>query len=130
MPYGTVNLMHGVPNEETPITCSAGVGTFLVEFGALSRLTGDPIFEEKAMRAVHAMHRTRSKLDLIGNHINTTSGQWTAIESSIGAGVDSYFEYLVKGSMLLQRPHLMDLFYGMLLLFMVIYAVFKRMISA
>ena len=25
---------------ETPITCTAGVGTFIVEFGALSRLTG------------------------------------------------------------------------------------------
>lgn len=104
--------MHGVPNQETPITCSAGVGTFLVEFGTLSGLTGDTVFEEKAMRAVEAMHRTRSKLDLIGNHINTSSGQWTAIESSIGAGVDSYFEYLVKGSMLLQNPDLLDMFYG------------------
>ncbi len=26
---------------ETPVTCTAGVGTFIVEFGALSRLTGD-----------------------------------------------------------------------------------------
>ena len=40
MPYGTVNLRHGVPEGETPITCTAGVGTFIVEFGSLSRLTG------------------------------------------------------------------------------------------
>ncbi len=33
MPYGTVNLRHGVPYGETSITCTAGVGTFLVEFG-------------------------------------------------------------------------------------------------
>ena len=36
MPYGTVNLRHGVPAGETPITCTAGVGTFVVEFGQFS----------------------------------------------------------------------------------------------
>ena len=46
MPYGTVNLRHGVPVGETSITCTAGVGTFILEFGTLSRLTGDPLFEE------------------------------------------------------------------------------------
>jgi mannosidase alpha-like ER degradation enhancer 2 len=46
MPYGTVNLRYGVPVGETSITCTAGVGTFILEFGTLSRLTGDPLFEE------------------------------------------------------------------------------------
>jgi hypothetical protein len=46
MPYGTVNLRNGVPVDETSITCTAGVGTFILEFGTLSRLTGDPLFEE------------------------------------------------------------------------------------
>lgn len=50
MPYGTVNLREGVPDGETPITCTAGVGTYIVEFGTLSRLTGDPVYEE-VMRA-------------------------------------------------------------------------------
>ncbi|XP_043242855.1 ER degradation-enhancing alpha-mannosidase-like protein 2, partial [Amphibalanus amphitrite] len=45
MPYGTVNLRYGVPPGETPITCTAGVGTFIVEFGTLSRLTGDSLYE-------------------------------------------------------------------------------------
>ena len=35
MPYGTVNLRHGVPAGETPVTCTAGVGTFLIEFGKI-----------------------------------------------------------------------------------------------
>ena len=55
MPYGTINLRHGVPDGETSVTCTAGVGTFLVEFGALSRLTGNPIYEETAMRAMRAL---------------------------------------------------------------------------
>lgn len=46
MPYGTVNLRSGVPEGETTVTCTAGVGTFILEFGTLSRLTGDFIFEQ------------------------------------------------------------------------------------
>lgn len=37
MPYGTVNLKYGIPEGETSITCTAGIGTFLLEFGTLSR---------------------------------------------------------------------------------------------
>ena len=40
MPYGTVNLRYGVPESETPITCTAGCGTFIIEFGTISALTG------------------------------------------------------------------------------------------
>merc|ERR1719394_1402141 len=110
MPYGTVNLRHGVPEGETPITCTAGVATFIVEFGALSRLTGDPVFEDTAMRAMHALWTHRSTIGLMGNHIDVVKGKWTAIEAGIGAGVDSYYEYLVKGATLLQRPELMTMF--------------------
>ena len=46
MPYGTVNLRHGVPQDETPVTCTAGVGTFIIEFGTLSHLTRNPVFEQ------------------------------------------------------------------------------------
>jgi mannosidase alpha-like ER degradation enhancer 2 len=53
MPYGTVNLRYGVPVGETSITCTAGVGTFILEFGTLSRLTGDPLFEEVGDKLVN-----------------------------------------------------------------------------
>lgn len=65
MPYGTVNLKHGVPKGETTVTCTAGVGTFLIEFGTLSRLTGDPVFEKVAMRALRSLWNTRSKIGLV-----------------------------------------------------------------
>ncbi|XP_017487864.1 PREDICTED: ER degradation-enhancing alpha-mannosidase-like protein 2 [Rhagoletis zephyria] len=111
MPYGTVNFLNGVPENETPVTCTAGVGTFLLEFATLSRLTGDPIFEEKAIAAIEGLQKHRSKIGLLGNHINVQDGKWIATEAGIGAGVDSYFEYLVKGSLLLQMPSLMEVFY-------------------
>lgn len=69
MPYGTVNLREGVPVGETTVTCTAGVGTFIVEFASLTRLTGDPRYEEVAVRALRALWATRSKVDLVGNHL-------------------------------------------------------------
>ncbi len=65
MPFGTVNLRHGVPKGETPITCTAGVATFIVEFGSLTRLTGDPIFEQTALRAMRSLWQTRSSIGLV-----------------------------------------------------------------
>ena len=38
------------------------------------------------------------------------TGKWTATDAGIGAGVDSYYEYLVKGSIMLQRPELLKMF--------------------
>ncbi|BFG01100.1 ER degradation-enhancing alpha-mannosidase-like protein 2 [Drosophila madeirensis] len=111
MPYGTVNLRYGVPKGETPVTCTAGVGTFLIEFGTLSRLTGNKIYEEVALQAVFALWEHRSPIGLFGNHIDVQSGRWTALDSGIGAGVDSLFEYLVKAAILLNRPELLELFH-------------------
>lgn len=59
MPYGTINLRYGVPKGETTVTCTAGIGTFIVEFGTLSRLTGDPLYEEVAMNAIYALYHHR-----------------------------------------------------------------------
>lgn len=60
---------------------------------------------------MYSLFNHRSPLGLFGNHIDTDSGRWTAQDAGIGSGVDSYFEYLVKGSILLQRPELMEMFY-------------------
>ncbi|KAF1751618.1 hypothetical protein GCK72_018172 [Caenorhabditis remanei] len=112
MPYGTVNLKYGVHKDETPITCTAGVGTFIIEFGTLSRLTGDDKYEKVALKALDALWSTRSPIGLVGNHINVQTGQWTATDSGIGAGVDSYFEYLAKAAYLFKRPSLMKQFHA------------------
>lgn len=62
------------------------------------------------MRAIHSLYSKRSSIDLFGNHIDTSTGKWTAVDSGIGAGVDSFFEYLVKGAILFQKPELMQMF--------------------
>jgi Glycosyl hydrolase family 47 len=98
--FGTVNLRYGVPHRETPITCVAGAGTFTLEFGMLTRLTGDIKYDLAARRAVRGIHHRQSRLGLLGNHINSTDGAWTIHSATIGTAVDSYYEYLVKGSIL------------------------------
>ncbi|XP_072371288.1 ER degradation-enhancing alpha-mannosidase-like protein 2 isoform X2 [Scyliorhinus torazame] len=110
MPYGTVNLMNGVNLSETPVTCTAGIGTFILEFATLSRLTGDPVFEDVARKALDALWDSRSDIGLVGNHIDVVTSKWVAQDAGIGAGIDSYFEYLVKGAILLQDEGLMSSF--------------------
>jgi mannosidase alpha-like ER degradation enhancer 2 len=71
IPFGTVNLRHGVPPGETPVTSLAGAGTHLLEFGVLSRLTGRPEYMSAARTAMRALWARRSALGLVGNHIDT-----------------------------------------------------------
>lgn len=50
----------------------------------------------------------------MANHIDVLSGKWTAQDAGIGAGVDSYFEYLLKGGILFGLPKLVDMFKGII----------------
>ncbi|MEQ2158892.1 ER degradation-enhancing alpha-mannosidase-like protein 2, partial [Goodea atripinnis] len=83
MPYGTVNLMHGVSPTETPVTCTAGVGTFILEFAALSRLTGDPTFENAARRALTALWKTRSDIGLVTLTLSSSTRNTKAVRAQI-----------------------------------------------
>jgi mannosidase alpha-like ER degradation enhancer 2 len=98
MPYVNVNLRTGAVSgaESNP----AEVGTLLLEFGTLARLTGQPIFYDRAKGALVALHQRRSKLGLVGERINVDTGAWTSGDSHVGGGIDSYYEYLLKGWLL------------------------------
>ncbi|MEQ2158891.1 ER degradation-enhancing alpha-mannosidase-like protein 2, partial [Goodea atripinnis] len=48
----------------------------------------------------------------VGNHIDIVTKKWVAQDAGIGAGVDSYFEYLVKGAIMLEDEELLDMFRG------------------
>ncbi|KAI0829418.1 alpha-mannosidase [Trametes gibbosa] len=97
MPYARINLRHGVPKGESTDTCTAGAGSLLLEFGTLSRLTGDDRFEKAAYKAYFALWNRRSDIGLVGNTINIITGAWTHPEvNGIGAGIDSFYEYALK----------------------------------
>jgi mannosidase alpha-like ER degradation enhancer 2 len=98
MPYVNVNLKTGAVNGEE--TNPAEVGTLLIEFGTLSKLVGKPIYYDKAKRALVELYNRRSPIGLVGSGINIRTGAWTDETSHIGGGIDSYYEYLLKGWLL------------------------------
>ncbi|KAF2841039.1 glycoside hydrolase family 47 protein [Patellaria atrata CBS 101060] len=126
IPYPRINLRYGIPfyatssvstdqehgqclntpdpstgNPEITETCSAGAGSLILEFATLSRLTGDPQFENVAKRAFWAIWERRSMHGLIGADIDSETGQWIGPYTGVGAGIDSFFEYAFKSHILL-----------------------------
>eukprot|EP00727_Mastigamoeba_balamuthi_P007976 m51a1_g38 hypothetical protein (558) ;mRNA; f:142077-143803 len=112
IPYGTVNLRHGVPPGETPVTSLAGAGTFALEFGALSRLTGDWAYERAARRAARALWARRSEHGLLGNHVDSGTGRWVAQDALIGAAGDSFYEYMFKAGLYFNDGEYQAIFEG------------------
>src|SRR5437867_4734573 len=94
LPYVYVNLHTGQTRDA--VTNPAETGTLLLEFGTLSKLTGKPVFYERAKRALVETFRRRSPLGLVGQSINVETGVWTNTDSHISGGIDSYYEYLWK----------------------------------
>jgi hypothetical protein len=94
LPYVFVNLRTGKAHgtDSNP----AEAGSLLLEYGTLSRLTGKPVYYEKAKRALVATFQRRSPIGLVGERFDVDSGRWTNTSSHIGARIDSYYEYLWK----------------------------------
>jgi ER degradation enhancer, mannosidase alpha-like 1 len=101
IPYPRINLRLGLVPGETSETCTAGAGSLLLEFGTLTRLTGNPIYEDLARTAFYEVYKRRHQAtDLLGNTLDAETGLWTNTITGIGAGIDSFFEYAVKAYVL------------------------------
>ena len=98
MPYRYVNLKTG--KVRNAVSNPAETGTLLLEFGALSKLTGNPVFYDKAKRALVETYKRRSKIGLVGEWINVETGHWTNTDSHVSGAIDSYYEYLLKCAVL------------------------------
>lgn len=101
IPYPRINLKLGLVPGDTSETCSAGAGSLLLEFGTLSRLTGNPIYESVAKTAFYEIFQRRNlNTGLLGNTIDAETGLWTNTITGVGAGIDSFMEYAVKSYIL------------------------------
>ena len=94
LPYVYVNLHTGQVRD--PNSNPAETGTLLLEFGTLSKLTNNPVFYDKAKRALVETYNRRSPIGLVGSGINVETGAWTDADSHVSGGIDSYYEYLWK----------------------------------
>ncbi|KAI9223143.1 glycoside hydrolase [Blastocladiella britannica] len=110
IPFGTVNLRHGVPPDETPVVCTACATSLSLEFGYLSHLTGNPKYALAAKRAAQQVWALRSDLDLVGNHLDSETGEWTSKASGIAGSLDSMYEYFLKAWIVFHDPDYYELF--------------------
>jgi mannosidase alpha-like ER degradation enhancer 2 len=98
MPYMYVNLKTGKTSGSR--SNPAEIGTLVLEFGTLSKLTNRPVFFDKAKNALVQLYKRRSKIGLVGEEIDVETGEWISRNSHVGGGIDSYYEYLLKCSRL------------------------------
>lgn len=94
LPYTHVNLRTGKVSGN--VSNPAETGTLVLEFGMLSKLTGKPVYLEKAKRALVETYQRASKDGLVGSAIDVETGNWVNTDAHIGGGIDSYYEYLYK----------------------------------
>ncbi|KHN48621.1 Putative alpha-mannosidase I MNS5 [Glycine soja] len=112
LPYAWINLKYGVMENETTETSTSGCGSLILEMGALSKMTGDPIYESVALRALRKLWSMQSTLKLFGTTLDVTTGQWIEYSSGIGAGVDSFYEYLLKAHILFGKEDFWKMFHS------------------
>jgi len=98
IPRSQINLRHGRVQKENGENCLAGAGTFTLEMTLLSDLTGYTIYQEVAMRSMKALCSLVSPNGLIPGMLNVDSQRVRGTTAHIGAGSDSFYEYLYKTS--------------------------------
>ena len=98
MPWVEINLKTGAGRGTN--TNPAEIGTLLLEFGTLSKLTGDGKYYVAAKKALEQVYSRRSPIGLVGDGIDIETGRWTGTDSHVSGCIDSYYEYMVKASRL------------------------------
>ena len=94
MPYRYVHLRTGKTRDA--INNPAEIGTLMMEFGKLSKLTGNNRYYTAAKKGIMEVFKRRSTIGLVGEQIDVMSGKWVSTQSHISGYIDSYYEYLYK----------------------------------
>ena len=106
-PYRYANLRTGAVRD--PRTNLAEIGTNILEFGDLTRLTGDQKYRNASMRAYQAVMKQRSSLNLLGTYFDVEEAAFFETEDvAPDEPVDSFYEYLWGGWQMLGETQLRD----------------------
>ncbi|MBN2415502.1 glycoside hydrolase family 47 protein [bacterium] len=107
MPYRYVNLRSGAVRDG--VNNPAEIGTLMLEFGTLARLTGNDVYYDAAKKAVQEVFSRRSQIGLVGTQIDVETGRWVNPQSHISGMIDSYYEYLLKAWLLFKDGDFLDM---------------------
>lgn len=113
LPFPRVNLAKGVdavPEHMNELTCTSGATTPYVEFALLSKLTGDMHFERLTGLSYWKIWHSRSRLGLLSMTMNPLKSEWVDSIGGVGALVDSFYEYAVKGAIIFNSDSLWLIF--------------------
>ncbi|MBV8068199.1 MAG: glycoside hydrolase family 47 protein [Candidatus Eremiobacteraeota bacterium] len=92
-PYRYANLQTGAVSK--PESNLAEIGSNVLEFGDLTRLTGDQKYLDASLKAYEAAIAKRSSLDLLGTTFNVEKGEYVGSEDvAPDEPADSFYEYL------------------------------------
>jgi hypothetical protein len=95
-PYRYANLRTGAASD--PKSNLAEIGTNVLEFGDLTRLTGNAKYLDASMRAYRTVLAKRSSLDLLGTNFDVEKGEFIGVDDvAPDEPVDSFYEYLWGG---------------------------------
>ncbi|KAI0462425.1 hypothetical protein LJB42_003917 [Komagataella kurtzmanii] len=109
VPLPRVNLKGNPVNSNLPHdTCTACATTPLLEFSLLSRLTNNPIYEKVSKRSFYQIWNSRSSINLLPMTIDPLESKWLDNVSGIGASIDSFYEYALKGAILFDDEDLFN----------------------
>lgn len=93
VPYRYVNLHTGAVRGNP--TNLAEAGSNILEFGDLTRLTGDPKYLAASKKSYETIIAKRSPLNLLGTYFDVEKGEFTTTDDvAPEPPVDSFFEYL------------------------------------
>ncbi|MBR8536060.1 glycoside hydrolase family 47 protein [Carboxylicivirga sediminis] len=98
MPYYWFNLKTGEAKGQKINVAEAA--SYMFEMGILSYYTNNPVYYQVAKKANLAVWERVSDKKLVGENINVETGEWLSTSSHICAGIDSYYEYLLKAYLL------------------------------
>lgn len=106
-PYRYANLKTGEVSK--PQTNLAEIGSNVLEFGDLSRLTGDPKYVNASMKAFQTAIDKRSPLNLLGTNFDVEKGEFVGTDDvAPDEPVDSFYEYLWGGWQMLRIAQCRD----------------------
>lgn len=106
-PYRFANLRTGAVRE--PKMVLAEIGSNILEFGDLSRLTGDPKYLNASLKAYETVIAKRSAFDLLGTTFDVEKGEFIDTDDvAPDEPVDSFYEYLWGGWQMLQLTQTRD----------------------
>lgn len=107
---GAFDTNTGIPLSSCILNTSTGVGshgdmgaastaeatTLQLEMKYVSKLTGEPLYWERAEQVMAAVDANRHEGGILPIFINPTTGEFKGQNIRIGSRGDSYYEYLIK----------------------------------